>query len=103
MFIRVHWNIPIKQTLAHQECPDFAGPCLRQIAANLQEFRVESAGMSQLESIGRLTELQAEEMAVRLLLDSNLSAHTRPHIEEILLIIRAQIERERKALAACAE
>jgi len=50
--------------------------------------------------ISHLQQLQREKFALRRLLDGNLSEHTRPRIEEILLLVQEEIDRERTAMAA---
>jgi hypothetical protein len=52
------------------------------------------------DSLARWQQLQAEEMAVRQLLEGKLSDHTRPHLEELLRMIREEISSEKKAWAA---
>jgi hypothetical protein len=50
----------------------------------------------------RLQQLQREEMAIRQLLDCKVSEYTRPHLEELLRLIREEIANERNRASATA-
>jgi hypothetical protein len=50
----------------------------------------------------RLQQLQREEIAIRQLLDCKVSEYTRPHLEELLRLVREEIANERNRASATA-